>query len=163
MAERSGRHKTGRSQARSRTAASRPTGSVAATTDVAIAEEPAHGNERRRAATTCGWCGTAMEPKAQGRIPKWCSASCRQRAWEQARAAKSGRLAVEVVERRVETPVPMPPTRRDWPRLLDELAHQIDDGRVYDRDLDGLSSALTAVLDAVGRRPYVRSRTTGLR
>jgi hypothetical protein len=104
-----------------------------------------------------------MEPKARGRIPKWCSASCRQRAWEQARAATSGRSAVQVVERRVEIPVPMPPTRRDWPRLLNELAHQIDDGRVYDRDLDGLSSALTTVLGAMGRRPNVRSRTTGLR
>ena len=104
-----------------------------------------------------------MEPKARGRLPKWCSASCRQRAWEQARAATSGRSAVQVVERRVEIPVPMPPTRRDWPRLLEELAHQIGDGRVYDRDLDGLSSALTAVLEAVGRRPYVRSRRTGPR
>jgi hypothetical protein len=127
------------------------------------AARSAAGGDRRRAASACGWCGTSIEPKSRGRIPKWCSASCRQRAWEQARAAASGRSAVQVVERRVEVPVPMLPTRRDWPRLLDELAHQIDDGRVYDRDLDGLSAALTAVLDAVGRRPYVRSRRTGLR
>jgi hypothetical protein len=131
--------------------------------DVSTPASSAAGLDRRRAASACGWCGTALEPKARGRIPKWCSASCRQRAWEQARAAASGRSAVQVVERRVEIPVPMPPTRRDWPRLLDELAHQVDDGRVYDRDLDGLTSALTAALDAVGRRPYVRSRTTGLR
>jgi hypothetical protein len=137
--------------------------SNSAQSNVSTPDPAAAGGDRRRAASACGWCGTAMEPKARGRIPKWCSASCRQRAWEQARAATSGRSAVQVVERRVEVPVPMPPTRRDWPRLLDELARQIDDGRVYDRDLDGLTFALTAVLDAVGRRPYVRSRRTGLR
>ena len=118
------------------------------------------GQLRRLAARTCGWCGSAFEPKARGRIPKWCSASCRQRAWEQARAAASGRAAVEVVERHVETPVPMPPTRRDWSRLCGELVHQLDRGRVYDRDLDELSVALAGVLDAVNRRVYIRSRTT---
>ena len=115
---------------------------------------------RRLAARTCAWCGTALAPKPRGRIPKWCSASCRQRAWEQARAAASGRSAVEVVERRVETPVPMPRTRRDWPRLLGELIHQLDGGRVYDRDLDELSVPLAGVLDAMDRRGYIRSRTT---
>jgi hypothetical protein len=63
------------------------------------------------------------------------------------------RSAVQVIERRAEIPVPMPPARRDWPRLLEELARQIDDGRVYDRDLDGLSSAPTAVLEAMGAGP----------
>ena len=140
-----------------------PSAAASVESNVSTPDPSAAGAERRRAASACGWCGASIELKARGRIPKWCSPSCRQRAWEQARAAASGRSAVQVVERRVEVPVPMPPTRRDWPRLLDELAHQIDDGRVYDRDLDGLSSALTAVLDAVGRRPYVRSRRTGLR
>ncbi len=51
------------------------------------------------------------------------------------------------------------PTRRDWARLLDELAHQIDDGRVYDRDFPELGTALRRVLDAYGRRPYVRDRS----
>jgi hypothetical protein len=100
-----------------------------------------------------------MEPKGRGRIPKWCSASCRQRAWEQARAAASGRSAVQVVERRVETPVPIPPTRRDWPRVLNELTAQLDDGRVYNRDLDDLSVAMSKMLDAMDRRTYIRSRT----
>jgi hypothetical protein len=118
------------------------------------------GQLRRLAARSCAWCGTALAPKPRGRIPKWCSASCRQRAWEQARAAASGRSAVEVVERQVETPVPMPPTRRDWPRLLGELVNQLDGGRVYDRDLDELSVAVAGVLDAMDRRIYIRSRTT---
>ena len=102
-----------------------------------------------------------MQPKARGRIPTWCSASCRQRAWEQSRAAASGRSAVRVVERRVEVKVPATPTRRDWTGLLDELTRQLDDGRIYDRDLTGLAEALSSVVDAYSRRPYVRDRSRG--
>jgi hypothetical protein len=32
--------------------------------------------------------------------------------------------------------------RRDWPRVLRELTIQLDDGRVYDRDLATLSAEL---------------------
>lgn len=39
---------------------------------------------------------------SRGRVPKWCSTTCRHRAWEQKRAAESGRSAVEVVDRPVE-------------------------------------------------------------
>ncbi len=114
--------------------------------------------DRRRAATTCAWCGGPIQPKARGRIPTWCSPACRQRAWEQSRAAASGRAAVQVVERHVEVPTRLPLTRRDWPQALQELAKQLDDGRIYDRDLSGLSVALDAVLEAYNRRPYVRLR-----
>ncbi len=58
----------------------------------------------------------------------------------------------------MEVPTRLPLTRRDWPQALSELAQQLDDGRVYDRDLFGLSVALDAVLDAYNRRPYVRLR-----
>jgi hypothetical protein len=112
----------------------------------------ADGPERRTAATTCGWCGGPITPRSRGPIPKWCSATCRHRAWEQRRAATSGRTAVQVVERQVEIHVPLEPTRRDWPRLLGELAGQLDDGRVYDRDLPGLSRALEPVLRSYLRR-----------
>jgi hypothetical protein len=61
-----------------------------------------------------------------------------------------------VVERQVEVRVPAAPTRRDWARLLTELTRQLDDGRVYDRDLPELAAALGAVLAAYSRRPYVR-------
>jgi hypothetical protein len=114
---------------------------------------------RRRAASTCGWCGGPIAVKATGRLPKWCSTSCRQRAWEQTRAAASGRSAVQIVERRVETPVPLPPSRQDWPRLLGELVTQLDTGRIYNRDLDELSAALTAISASLTRRLYIRSRT----
>jgi len=107
---------------------------------------------RRLAASTCGWCGGPITVKATGRLPKCCSASCRQRAWEQARAAASGLSAVRVDERRVEVAKPATAGRRDWPRLLGELVRQLDDGRIYDRDLLALSVGLNAVHEAFGRR-----------
>ena len=131
-------------------------GDPAATAAPAV--EPA-ARARRRAASTCGWCGGPITVKATGPLPKWCSASCRQRAWEQTRAASSGLAAVRIVERRVESPVPTPPTRQDWPRLLGDLITQLDNGRIYNRDLDELAVAWTAVDAALARRRYIRSRT----
>ena len=107
---------------------------------------------RRVAAAACAWCGGPITPRSRGPIPKWCSATCRHRAWEQSRAATSGRTAVQVVERRVEIRVPLEPTRRDWARLLGNLAGQLDDGRVYDRDLPALGRALDPVLRSYRRR-----------
>lgn len=124
---------------------------------------PTETDRRRLAAATCGWCDGSIEIKARGRIPKWCSASCRQRAWEQSRAAASGRSAVQIVERRVEVPVQQPatsstPRHQQWVAVLDELAAQLDTGTLYDRDLPDLTGALNRVLDAFGRRPYVRQQ-----
>ncbi|SFO49980.1 hypothetical protein SAMN05660359_03876 [Geodermatophilus obscurus] len=51
--------------------------------------------------------------------------------------------------------VPLAPTRRDWPRLLEELADQLNDGRVYDRDLSGLARQLEVVLQACRRRAHL--------
>ncbi|MGY2065353.1 hypothetical protein ACI79T_07520 [Blastococcus sp. SYSU DS0619] len=113
------------------------------------------GRDRRTAATACGWCGGPIAPGSRGPIPKWCSATCRHRAWEQARAAASGLSAVHLVERRVEVHVPLAPTRRDWPRLLGELTGQLNDGRVYDRDLPALSRALQPVLEVYRRRAHL--------
>ena len=113
------------------------------------------GRDRRTAATACGWCGGPITPGSRGPIPKWCSATCRHRAWEQARAAASGLSAVELVERRVEVQVPLVPTRRDWPRLLGELDGQLSDGRVYDRDLLALGRALQPVLETYRRRAHL--------
>lgn len=62
---------------------------------------------------------------------------------------------MEVIERRVEVQVPLAPTRRDWPRLLGELAGQLNDGRVYDRDLPALARALQPVLEACRRRAHL--------
>jgi hypothetical protein len=49
----------------------------------------------------------------------------------------------------------MTPTRRDWPRLLGELAEQVQDGRIYDRDLPGLARALEPVLRLYRRRAHL--------
>jgi hypothetical protein len=59
----------------------------------------------------------------------------------------------------VEIPTPIAPRRKDWPRVLGDLARQIEDGRIYDRDLLTLADALNAVHDAYSRRPFVRSLT----
>jgi hypothetical protein len=138
------RRRAGEQQRRQQTAGKRPHPDQAG--------PAADGPERRIAATTCGWCGGPITPRRRGPIPKWCSAACRHRAWEQSRAANSGRTAVQVVERRVEIRVPLEPTRRDWPRLLGELAGQLVDGRVYDRDLPALCRALDPVLRSYRRR-----------
>ncbi len=119
-------------------------------------------DHRRLAAASCGWCDGPIELKARGRIAKWCSARCRQRAWEQSRAAASGRSAVQIVERRVEIPVRQPatvdprPRHEQWVPVLDELATQLDTGAIYDRDLPELTRALNRALEAFGRRPHVR-------
>src|SRR3954447_15822853 len=106
---------------------------------------------RRLAATTCGWCGGAIAPKARGRIPKWCSAACRQRAWEQSRAPASGRPSVEVVERIVEIPG-RHPHHGEWTPLLNELAKQLREGAMYDRDLHAIGEASVAVNNALAQR-----------
>ncbi|MGY1642015.1 hypothetical protein ACI782_12920 [Geodermatophilus sp. SYSU D00703] len=68
-----------------------------------------------------------------------------------------------MVEREVEVRVPAVPTRRDWTRLLGALARQLDDGRVYDRDLANLAAALSAVLNAYSRRTSAIGRPAHLR
>ena len=101
-----------------------------------------------------------------GRVPSWCSNSCRHRAWEQRRAAASGLASRELVERRVEVEVRVPITREvevevlpkgaAWAAALHQLADQIDRGLVYDRDLAPLAEALDAAAAALTRRPARR-------
>ena len=125
---------------------------------------------RRRAGQTlaCGWCSRAFAPADRGRTPKWCSQTCRQRAWEQRRAARSGLSAVEIVQQVVEVEKvvtkkvvqevagPLRPSRRDWPALLAELTHQVERGVIYDRDLPDLVTLLMDALEAIERRPGYR-------
>jgi hypothetical protein len=107
---------------------------------------------------TCHWCDTPIEVKARGRLPRWCGAQCRHRAWEQDRAAASGRTAVRfveqvvTVEREVEVEVETLPRGPGWAPALHALAHQVDTGLVYDRDLPALTDAYLAVGDALRRR-----------
>jgi hypothetical protein len=116
----------------------------------------------------CGWCGSPILLPARGRTPKWCSSSCRHRAWELSRAAASGRAAVQVVDRVVEVDRPVTvvqevlvatvPQGAAWPAALAQLATALDTGRIYDRDLPALAQALAGVADALDRRPGWRLR-----
>ncbi|HEY5178296.1 MAG TPA: hypothetical protein VIJ07_00730, partial [Dermatophilaceae bacterium] len=74
------------------------------TTDAIAATNDGRTRSPRRPGQTlgCGWCGSPILLPARGRTPKWCSSSCRHRAWELTRAAASGHAAVRVVDRVVE-------------------------------------------------------------
>jgi hypothetical protein len=49
-------------------------------------DDGANRRTRRAAATTCRWCGGPITPRGRGPITTWCPATCRHRAWQQARA-----------------------------------------------------------------------------
>lgn len=116
----------------------------------------------------CGWCGGAIAVRRTGRTPKWCSDACRHRAWEQARAAASGRAAVEVVDRQVEVEVRVPvrvrekvevpvyPRGAQWETALGELVAQLDTGRFADRDIPSLVAGLERVNQSLRARPGFR-------
>jgi hypothetical protein len=116
--------------------------------------------ERRRRpdSITCPWCGTTIRVKARGRTPKWCSDTCRHRAWEQQRAADSGRSAVQIIERPVviqrttRIPASNPPRGAEWAETLAQLARLVDAGRIYDRDLPPIVEAAVALNQSLGRR-----------
>ena len=110
----------------------------------------------------CAWCGEGIAVKARGRTPKWCSDSCRHRAWEQNRAAASGRAAVQVVERVVTVEktvrVAQTPRGEQWAETLMTLVKALDTGRYYDKDLDVLGAAVIELNHAVERRLTRRRR-----
>jgi hypothetical protein len=101
--------------------------------------------------------------KARGRTPKWCSSSCRHRAWEQQRAAESGRSAVQIIERPVvvqrttRIPAPNPPRGAEWAEALAQLTRLVDSGRIYDRDLRPIAAAAVALNQSLGCRLERRS------
>lgn len=129
-----------------------------APSDTHAKDAPAAG-VRRAAATTCGWCGGTITPRSRGPIPKWCSATCRHRAWEQSRAAASGRSAIEVVERLVAVPAKpraaTQPRQYDWVHLLRELAAQLEQGAIYDRHVAAIALAVDDVGRAIRRRGFL--------
>ena len=149
------------------------TRSAATGTTTAAATGTGRTRTVRPAAVTCSWCGAEVDVPVKGRVPKWCGTSCRHRAWEQRRAAESGRSAVDVIERIVERvvtvqlPAPAPqvrpqpavvataaatPTGAAWAPLLTELARQLDTGRIYTRDLNTILPTFDEALQALNRR-----------
>jgi hypothetical protein len=132
--------------------------------DVTSPEVTQTVTRRRPMELACAWCDGVITVKPAGRIPTWCSAGCRHRAWEQNRAALSGRSAVTVVERvvEIERPVAAPATGQaprgaGWVSLVEALTKQLDTGRLYDRDLAVLAAAVTELNVALNRR-LTRSR-----
>lgn len=124
---------------------------------------------RRRHGQTlvCGWCAGPVALRPTGRPRKWCSDSCRQRAWATNRAAVSGDTPVRVVDRQIEVEVPIrvpetklveitiQPSGAQWPDVLRTLATQVDGaGRhpLYDKDLDAVTQAANELIDALSRR-----------
>ncbi len=123
---------------------------------------------RRPTTVSCTWCGSETTVLPVGRVPSWCSNSCRHRAWEQRRAASSGLASKEQVERLGEVEVPVTvikeievevlPKGASWAKALAQLADQLDRGLVYDRDLADLAHAIDEATAALARRPWWRNR-----
>ncbi len=116
----------------------------------------------------CAYCGAEVRYVGEGRRPKFCSASCRSRAWELRRAAtKLGRespmptVVREVVERVVERERSVPASRvpravGDWVPLLEQLERQVRDEpwslvRSKD-DFEELAEAVKGLYDAFSWR-----------
>jgi hypothetical protein len=75
----------------------------------------------------CLWCRSSVAVRARGPLPKFCSATCRHRAWEQERAARSGRVAVVAVDRFV---IAYPDDIRGWVAHLERLATDVRRGQL---------------------------------
>ncbi len=119
----------------------------------------------------CPRCGSEVAYKGRGRRPIWCSTKCRVEASVARRGNRMVGIEPKVVEVvRVKAvaapPAPPPPApatpilaprsgRRPvqaWTEALAELRTALASGAVYDRELDELAPALSAVLDAMTRR-----------
>ncbi len=121
----------------------------------------------------CGWCGGPVIVQVRGRMPKWCSSTCRTRASERRRAAADGLAAVKVVDRDVERikrvtvvqhhtrkvdveSVRWPSATSDWVTAIGDLTRRVETGRVYDRDLESLAGAVNDLVGALVRRGHHR-------
>lgn len=117
----------------------------------------------------CGWCGGPVIVQVRGRMPKWCSATCRSRASERRRAAADGLAAVKFVERDIERvktvtvvqhhtrtveveAVRWPSATSDWVTAIRDLTRRVETGRVYDRDLESLAAVVNDLVGAIVRR-----------
>ena len=90
--------------------------------------------------------------QSRGRVPKWCSATCRNRAWQANHAPSQG--PVRVVQQRVQIPVPRAEPRNvgEWCELLELLSARLAQGRIYARDLPALVPAINRLVDVTERR-----------
>lgn len=137
--------------------------------------EPGRSRERL-VSIECAHCGTEIAYRGTGRRPRYCSPTCRTRAWEQRRAAEHlGRdqpgptVVREVVERttEVDRPVPTPvaPTRgADWAALLDTLRTRLREQPHsvlrHPDDVDELAGALREAYAALTGHDLAASPAT---
>ena len=104
----------------------------------------------------CGWCGKSVPVPPRGRVPKWCSATCRNKGWQANHAPSQG--PVRVVQQRVQVPVPTPEPRNvgEWVELLELLATRLAQGRIHKRDLPTLVPTINHLIDVTDRRLHER-------
>ena len=130
--------------------------------DTAQDQAPGSGHRRPGQTVECCWCGRTVEVPARGRVPSWCSSSCRHRAWEARRAVREQPADVRVVTRTVEVekptirtveiPVPVEPrTAEDWVVVLEALSTRLAQGRIYRRDLPTLTPAMRRLVEVWNR------------
>lgn len=82
---------------------------------------------------TRSWRAVGAAKQCPCRIPKWCSATCRNKAWQANHAPTEG--PVRVVQQRVEVPTPAEPhNTHEWVELLELLCTRLGQGRIYKRD-----------------------------
>jgi len=109
------------------------------------------GHRRPEQEVVCGWCGRSVPIPSRGRVPKWCSATCRNRAWQANRSP--GDRPVRVVQQRVEVPVAFTPRDVDgWAELIELLTARLAQGRIYKRDLPALVPPINHLLEVMERR-----------
>lgn len=120
-----------------------------ATTMTATVMTSGREKKVRSATVTCAWCRQEVAVPVKGRVPKWCGTSCRHRAWEQTRAAASGRSAVDVVERVVTVQLPRAATAVPSSRAT---------GAAGGASRERLGAAAGRVGPPAGRRPHLQPR-----
>lgn len=119
-----------------------------------VSENRTRGRRRRPGQTVeCGWCGSPVVVPTRGRVPSWCSSSCRHRAWEARRANREQTAEVRVVTQTIEVDRPVvhnvevpvltePRNAEEWATLLETFATRLAQGRIHRRDLPTLEPAV---------------------
>ena len=117
----------------------------------------------------CVECGMQLFYAGVGRKPRYCSQTCRSRAWEKRRAARDGLIAQEVVDRPVEVYKPIDAEQvAQWlsghPRRLSavlKLLEWTDEHlEVFRRGLEQSTEELSLIPTAEKERLESASQTT---
>ena len=121
----------------------------------------------RPPAVSCAGCGAQVPVRGRGPLPRWCSSTCRHRAWEQRRAVSELQAAgsLMVVRETVETPVVIEPERSEWVGVLARLTRQIASHELPDGCLVPVYEALTVAINqaALRDREHRSGQIRGLR